>query len=633
MILRATIIGTQSGVMHVHKRNFSKTLCAILAAALMVQLPALAVDTLVTPNASPEARSLFAYFSNIYGKKIISGQQEGWRGTNEFSFELNYIKNATGKLPALLALDFSSYTGTPNSDTNHLLAKHAIDWYKNRKGIVAFCWHWRAPVGERAFYTKDTKFDLSRGVIPGTPEYEGLERDMDAIAGELEVLRDAHIPVLWRPMHEVNGRWFWWGAQGPEPYKKLWRMMFENFTVKHKLNNLIWVFSPGAETDLAAWYPGDQYVDLIGQDFYPLDGSHGAIKDVFDELVALGRGNKMVALSENGPIPDPDELVKEKASWLFFTTWSGRVLTQSNSKEQLNKFYNNPYVLNLGDLPNLEDYPFTPAGKAVKLGFPAPPGNVAVGGVRRLPTTVAVQDKNNRTVRAGAFTVTLALKNGGGLSGNLTATTVNGVATFPDVKIDKAGKHYKFIARADGLRRAISPNFQAGPGAGIEREWWTDFTNADVTSLDDFTAPPDGREILDTAFESPVNLATNFAARYRGFLIPPMTGSYKFWIANENVSELWLSTNANPADKMKIAEVTRDTPYSKWPHTHEVESISVNLEAGKRYYLEALQQQNSGSTQLAVRWRLPDGVEERPIPGWRIIPFNEKNTVATAQAK
>ena len=69
-------------------------------------------------------------------------------------------------------------------------------------------------------YTKDTKFDLSRGVTEGTPENEALLRDLDKIAGELELLRDAHVPVLWRPLHEVNGRWFWWGAQGPEPVQK-----------------------------------------------------------------------------------------------------------------------------------------------------------------------------------------------------------------------------------------------------------------------------------------------------------------------------------------------------------------------------------------------------------------------------
>ena len=229
------------------------------------------------------------------------------------------------------------------------------------------------------------------------------------LQAELKLLQDAHVPVLWRPLHEANGRWFWWGAHGPEPCKKLWRLMFDRFTSRHNLTNLIWVFSPGASTDLADWYPGDEYVDIIGQDHYPMDGNNGPAKDVFDELVAFGRGNKLVALSENGPIPDPDRLVSEHAGWLFFTTWSGRTLTERNSNEQLIKAYRHPHVLNLGDLPNLKDYPFKPAGKAVKLGFPAPPGDLAIGSPGRQPVTVAVQDAEGRTVRAGTYAVTLAL--------------------------------------------------------------------------------------------------------------------------------------------------------------------------------------------------------------------------------
>ena len=646
-MIRATINGMrESGCFILKKKMVNRAGRWVIRAMLVLMVARTAAasvaDTPVTPNASPEAQALRSYFSDIYGKKIISGQQEGWRRTNGLCFELNYLTNTTGKLPALLAMDLLPYTDTSSRhDTNHLLAKQALDWYQNRHGIVEFCWHWRAPMNGNEIYTKDTRFDLARGVTEGTPENEALLRDLDKIATELEVLRDAHVPVLWRPLHEANGRWFWWGAQGPEPLRKLWRLMFENFTAKHKLNNLIWVFSPGAETDLADWYPGDAYVDIIGQDHYPMDGNHGTAKDVFDELTAFGRGQKLIALGENGPIPDVNQLVREKAGWLFFTTWSGSVLTEKNSPEQLREWFNNPYVLNLGDLPDLGHYPFRPTGKAVQLGFATAPGDVAIGGVRRLPVTVAVQDKSGSTVRDGIYTITLALKNpsAGKLDGTLTATTVNGIATFPDLRIDKAAGHFTLVAKAEGLRSAASPVFQVGPGAGIARAWWTDLKDINLTELGNLAEPPTGREILGKAFEVPVNVATNFEARYRGFLIPPMTGSYKFWIANESVSELWLSADATPAKKTKIAEVTRSTPYSKWPHTHEAESISVTLEAGKRYYLEVLQQQQSGSTQLAVRWQLPNGAEERPIPGWRMIPLDQEwfkppsNSTTTAQAK
>ena len=595
----------------------------VLALALGGAPAALGLDTPVTPNASPEVQSLLAYFSDIYGKKILSGQQEGWRGTNALGFELTHITNTTGKLPAVLGLDLAGVTrgGSSGRRWRHAVAEHAIDWYVRQHGIVTLCWHWSAPLGERVVYAKDTQFDLPRALIEGTEEHTAVLRDLDAVAAELKLLQAAHVPVLWRPLHEANGRWFWWGAHGPEPLKKLWRLMFDRFASRHKLNNLIWVFSPGASTDLADWYPGDEYVDIIGQDHYPMDGNHGPAKDVFDQLVAFGRGNKLVALSENGPIPDPDLLVSEQAGWLFFTTWSGRTLTEKNSNEQLIKAYRHPHVVNLGDLPDLKDYPFKSAGKAVKLGFPASPGDLAIGSPGRQPVTVAVQDAAGRIVRAGTYAVTLALGPHAGRSrmdGTLTAATVNGIATFADLRIDQPGTGYTLAASAGGLASATSPTFSVGPGRGILREWWTGQAGKSLAEVDNLSDPPSGREILGKALEVPVNTATNFSARFRGFLIPPLTGSYVFWVASEVASELWFSTNQTSAAKVKIAAVTRNTPYVKWPHTHEVQSVPVTLTAGERYSLEVLQKPGSGVTQLCIRWRLPNGVEQCPIPGARL---------------
>jgi len=451
-------------------------------------------------------------------------------------------------------------------------------------------------------------------VTAGTPEYAATEHDLDVIAAELEVLRDAHVPVLWRPLHEANGRWFWWGAGGPEPFKQLWRMMYENFTLKHHLNNLIWVFSPGAETDLAAWYPGDAYVDIIGQDHYPLDGNHGPAKDVFDELVRMSGGKKLVALGENGPVPDPEQVERDGAGWLFFTTWSGSILFEKTTPEQLRAYYNNPYVLNLGDLPDLKHYPFAPAGQARKLAFPAEPGDVAIDGTRRSALTVNVQDGSGRTVREEHYTVTLQLKKSGDtkLSGTLKAVTVNGVATFADVKVDGAAGSYRFLATADGLGAATSEAFHLGPGGGLLRECWT--------GNDDFSGKPDTSEILGQALELPVAQATNFSDRIRGELIPPQSGEYKFAVAAGGVAELWLSSDDSPTHAVKLAAVTGSTAYRKWPHASETDSPTVTLKRGAHYYFEIRQWQAKGSTQLHVRWQLPDGSEERPIPAFRFSP-------------
>lgn len=601
----------------------------LVCALLLIALTGFA-DTPVTPQASPEAQALLTYLHDISGKNMLSGQQEGWRGTNELGFELRHIQQTTGKLPAILGLEAAGMTFSPRgrrAEGASAVVANAIDWYSNRNGIVTFCWHWNAPTGKRAFYTKETDFDAARAVTPGTPEYEGVLRDLDVVAEQLKLLQAAHVPVLWRPLHEANGRWFWWGAAGPDACKKLWRLMFERFTTHHGLTNLIWVFSPGASIDLADWYPGDAYVDLIGQDHYPMDGNHGAAKEIYDELLALGGGTKLVAMSENGPIPEPAAVAKEKVGWLFFVTWAGQELTKFNSPDQLKEFYNHPSVASLGDLPPLKNYPFNPAGRATKLAFSAAPGDFGINSPARRPVSVLVQDAARRTVREPNLVVTITSKAALG-ERSVSAPTVNGVATFPDLAFDRSARNCSLVATAPGLQSATSAGFSVGPGSGIVRETWSFSPGTGKAEV-----PAKERQVIRKAFEVPVQMATNFQARFTAQLVPPQTGEYQFWIANDDVSELWLSPDATSGKKVKIAEVLRDTPYAKWPHTHEAASIPVKLEAGKRYHLEVLQTQHAGSTHLSVRWRLPDGTEERPIPAARfVLPDLTETTKKLTQA-
>jgi len=99
------------------------------------------------------------------------------------------------------------------------------------------------------FMAKDTTFDLAATLASTySPEYACLLRDLDAIAWQLKKFSEAALPVLWRPLHEADGKWFWWGAKGPEPLKALWRLMFTRFTGRHGLHNLIWVYAPANPT-------------------------------------------------------------------------------------------------------------------------------------------------------------------------------------------------------------------------------------------------------------------------------------------------------------------------------------------------------------------------------------------------
>lgn len=193
---------------------------------------------------------------------------------------------------------------------------------------------------------------------PESEDYTLLIRDIDVIAGQLKKLQDAKVPVLFRPLHEAEGKWFWWGAKGPEPVKKLYILMHDRLTNVHKLNNLIWVWNSVAPD----WYPGDEYVDILSFDSYPQAGDYSPQIAKYEDLVTLGKDKKLVAMSENGPIPDPDLMKAYQAHWSWFATWYGDFLRdgKQNSLEHLKKVYNHPNVITLEKLPtNLKTYGIT----------------------------------------------------------------------------------------------------------------------------------------------------------------------------------------------------------------------------------------------------------------------------------
>jgi hypothetical protein len=129
-----------------------------------------------------------------------------------------------------------------------------------------------------------------------------------------------------------------------------------------------------------------------------------------------------------------------------------------------------------------------------------------------------------------------------------------------------------------------------------------------------------------TSFESPYNIGDNYGSRVRGFLCVPASGNYTFWIASDDHSELWLSTDEDPANKEKIAFVTGYTLRKQWDKYPSQKSVTISLQAGRKYYIEALQKEAAGADHLSVGWQLPDGSMERPIEGNRLIPFDNDNT-------
>lgn len=347
--------------------------CLILtAAATPVTEDTYKVEpTLVNPNADENTKRLYKFLCDIYGKYSLAGQ---YADEGRASSEYEKITAKTGKTFAVLGLDMGNYSlGSKAHGAESKTVEYAYDWYKNAGGIVQLCWHWTSPedyavnAGDQpwysSFYKEGSKLDLDK-IMNGEDDaaYQLLMDDIDNMANELARLRDAGVPVLWRPLHEAAGGWFWWGNCEPESYKKLWNVMYDKMTNEHNLTNLIWVWN-GQDP---AWYPGDETVDINGWDIYAGNHVDSSQSGRFDDMATnYGTKTKLIALTENGCVMDPDKVFNDNARWLFWGTWSdpftmklGVVINDEyTTVELLTKAYNHERVLTLDELPDLQNYP------------------------------------------------------------------------------------------------------------------------------------------------------------------------------------------------------------------------------------------------------------------------------------
>jgi hypothetical protein len=181
-------------------------------------------------------------------------------------------------------------------------------------------------------------------------------------------------------------------------------------------------------------------------------------------------------------------------------------------------------------------------------------------------------------------------------------------------------KAFKVIKEATGTGCTGTGN--------ITRDFWADIPGITLSGVN-FAATPASTSLL-TTFEGPSNVADSYASRIRGYICPPATGTYTFWIASDDYSELWLSTSDNPANKVKIANVTGYTQAREWTKYTSQKSAPITLTAGQRYYIEALHKEGSDGDNLAVGWQLPNGTQERPIPGNRLLPYTAANARVSA---
>lgn len=296
------------------------------------------------PVKMQEAQELLDYLYDISGKGILSGQFNYIEDPNYWT---NEVYNITGKYPALWGGDFSYYFGIDLNTARQNLVDTAIEQWENGS-IVSLCFHEQKPSDPpdagwssvQGWYTDEEMTEL---VTPGTDLYNQWLEDIDSIAGYLKQLRDAGVPVLWRPYHEMNGGWFWWGGR-PDQFIQLWRNMYDRFTNYHGLDNLIWVWCPNMNDpqwtqDFSLFYPGHEYVDVLAQDIY----YNSYYDSYYQQLLNVADG-KPIAIGECGELPDIDNIRYNQPGYVYFMEW-GKMLTENNTVETIQTVYSNPYTL------------------------------------------------------------------------------------------------------------------------------------------------------------------------------------------------------------------------------------------------------------------------------------------------
>ncbi|WP_068604287.1 glycosyl hydrolase [Paenibacillus swuensis] len=313
------------------------SLCFIMYAFTGLSGRANAAQPPVNSDATQASRDLLQYLYNTSGNHILSGQFNYIEDPSGWS---NQVQNITGKRPALWGSDFAweEIKHQRQGMVNAAIAEHQAG------SIVTLSWHQQKPndpdnAGWGSVQGWYTEQEMTELVTPGTTLYNQWLAKADEIAGYLQQLEDAGVPVLWRPYHENNAGWFWWGGRQAQ-FKQLWMNMYDRYTNHHGLDNLIWVWSANANNDwaepLAGFYPGHDYVDVVGQDIY--DGFQQAY---YDELLAVGNGKPM-AITENGKVPG-SATFSSQPLYAFHMVW-GSHLTSENTNGEIQSSYNDPYV-------------------------------------------------------------------------------------------------------------------------------------------------------------------------------------------------------------------------------------------------------------------------------------------------
>lgn len=308
---------------------------------------------------SEEAVTLLNYIDEISGKQILTGQHSY---LSQLSLAPDSLYRMTGKYPAIRGYDFG-FSGVPG-DTDDIAFRPAlmkeIKKQYQKGSIITITYHQANPVmGEPCTFKEGVQSELTEEewdelLEPGSELYGKWKDQMDLIAGYLLELKKAGIPILFRPYHEMNGGWFWWGGHpGEDRFIALWKQLYHLYANEYELNNLIWIWSPDDPNHgLDGYYPGDEYVDIVGCDVYHFGKEKPYYKkENYEKILSISPG-KLLCIGECSEIPS-EAILDEQPLWCWFMAWDELVF-QLNSREQLIQLYNSERFISRDELPDFK---------------------------------------------------------------------------------------------------------------------------------------------------------------------------------------------------------------------------------------------------------------------------------------
>ena len=346
----------------------------------------------IDKNATRETKALNANLKKLSEKYILFGHQHatqyghGWIGDENRSD----VKSVTGSHPAVIGVDFSSLYGPSESEIEKektSLIKYISETY-DRGGVITAAWHFNNPVSNTSFYWNDsTAIAAVKNIIPGGTHHQKYKSILKNIADVAKATKGNDgkiVPIIFRPFHELDGDWFWWGAGhcSIDEFKTLWQFTVTYLKDSLHVHNFIYAFSPDnkffTEEKYLERYPGNDFVDLVGVDnygdfgrggHYDLDAGFKKLKIVSD--FALKNG-KLAAFTETGLESIPDStwwtnkllktLLRSDLKLCYVLVWRNDSKSPTHfyapfpgqkSEKDFIDFYNSPNTIFENDLKNI----------------------------------------------------------------------------------------------------------------------------------------------------------------------------------------------------------------------------------------------------------------------------------------